>query len=1034
MRQTWWKKMLSTALSLVMCGGLMAPAFTGNVTAATDEPIKIACIGDSITAVSVDSDGAFHDYIRYLQAELGDGYTIGNFGLSGITLNGYTGTGNYQKSLAFEPDIVTIMLGTNDSKDAIWSQLSPSYITRGDQYEAELRNLVQTYQNLPSHPTVYIATSPTAHSTAHGIREEILHNEIAPIQRKVAADLGCPLIEVHDATANTPDVFWDGIHPTEDGCALLGSLFADKIKEVVTTLDGLTLNGAVGVVDNKNDTVTVTLPAATDVTSLEPALTLPAGAAYTPTGPQDFTNPVIYTVTAADGTNTRDYTVTVNLLDKIKIACVGDSMTAATNYPNALEANLGDGYEVGRFGQNSTTVQKDGLKENGANPNSGAYMNQAIYQQSLAFQPDIVLLMLGANDSKQGEGQTQNGHNLVTNWKEDSPERYEADLIELVNSYLALDSHPTVIMATSPSGYTVEGNWAARPEIVNSQIAPIQRKVASELGCFLVDFNAYTQGKEKDLISGDGLHPNSDGYNLLAGLYYAAIQDALAAIRGFSINGEPGLVSQIDKTVYVILPDGTDLTALTPTMTLSDGAVVDKTGPQNFGQPVTYTVTAANGHTVDYTATVTSPSGVTVAKIEMLTMPEKTQYELGVRLDTTGASINVIYTDGARETVAVTEDMVSGYDWLTVGKQTLTVTYEGKTATYTVQVIPHGVVGSFSNMCKRFQANSDTDSRVHPAWRWADKYPFDASDGAGNPNPNLSLEMDITFGSEQEDVDFSRLWSGLTIKLRSTDRSDDGGDSEHNYGWNFSPNDVTDANGNKNPRAFHISIPLTTPSNNSHGQIDWSSIDRLYLLCYIQQAYLPNYTDHYMDIQNVYIIDNTQIPTAPDTTALQAAITAVEKLDTESYTDETVAVFERTLALAESYLTNPYALAEDIAWIIDELQAAAEGLEEKTVAPDYTPGDVDGNGKVEAADALMALQAATSKIKLGKVAMLAANVDGQGDVTASDALLILQYATQKIGAFPSNGETPPADPDPDPVPDSDPGPIGQGSGAPDVLP
>ncbi|MGI6264788.1 MAG: Ig-like domain-containing protein [Acutalibacteraceae bacterium] len=64
-------------------------------------------------------------------------------------------------------------------------------------------------------------------------------------------------------------------------------------------------------------------------------------------------------------------------------------------------------------------------------------------------------------------------------------------------------------------------------------------------------------------------------------------------------------------------------------------------------------------------------------------------------------------------------------------------------------------------------------------------------------------------------------------------------------------------------------------------------------------------------------------------------------------------------------------------------------------------GDVDGDGDVDAADALMALQAATGKITLTVGQTQAADVDGSGDVTAADALAILQFATGKITVFPA---------------------------------
>ena len=63
------------------------------------------------------------------------------------------------------------------------------------------------------------------------------------------------------------------------------------------------------------------------------------------------------------------------------------------------------------------------------------------------------------------------------------------------------------------------------------------------------------------------------------------------------------------------------------------------------------------------------------------------------------------------------------------------------------------------------------------------------------------------------------------------------------------------------------------------------------------------------------------------------------------------------------------------------------------------PGDVNGDGDVTAADALMTLQAATSKITLTAAEILAASVDETDGVSASDALLILQYSTQKITGF-----------------------------------
>lgn len=63
-------------------------------------------------------------------------------------------------------------------------------------------------------------------------------------------------------------------------------------------------------------------------------------------------------------------------------------------------------------------------------------------------------------------------------------------------------------------------------------------------------------------------------------------------------------------------------------------------------------------------------------------------------------------------------------------------------------------------------------------------------------------------------------------------------------------------------------------------------------------------------------------------------------------------------------------------------------------------GDVNGSGKVDSADALMVLQAATGKVLLNDDQKAAADVNGDGQVGSSDALLILQYATKKITSWP----------------------------------
>ena len=69
-------------------------------------------------------------------------------------------------------------------------------------------------------------------------------------------------------------------------------------------------------------------------------------------------------------------------------------------------------------------------------------------------------------------------------------------------------------------------------------------------------------------------------------------------------------------------------------------------------------------------------------------------------------------------------------------------------------------------------------------------------------------------------------------------------------------------------------------------------------------------------------------------------------------------------------------------------------------AGDFLPGDVDGNGKVEAVDALEVLKSVVGKVTLTDEQLVKADTDGNGKINAVDALYILKKVVGKIEFFP----------------------------------
>ena len=97
-----------------------------------------------------------------------------------------------------------------------------------------------------------------------------------------------------------------------------------------------------------------------------------------------------------------------------------------------------------------------------------------------------------------------------------------------------------------------------------------------------------------------------------------------------------------------------------------------------------------NGVTKTTTQAITvNKPAPTLTKIEVKTAPKKLEYTQNKdNLDLTGGVITATYSDNTTKDITMTnsEVKVTGYDKTKVGKQTITVTYQGKTTTFEITV------------------------------------------------------------------------------------------------------------------------------------------------------------------------------------------------------------------------------------------------------------------------------------------------------------------------------------------------------------
>ena len=203
---------------------------------------------------------------------------------------------------------------------------------------------------------------------------------------------------------------------------------------------------------------------------------------------------------------------------KIKVACVGDSITYGhgisdwekNNYPAQLQKLLGEEYHVGNFGSSGACVNP-----NGDQP----YISREVYQNSLDYEADILVFMLGTNDAKP------------ENWT--NAETFMKDYKELLNSYLTGTKIPSKIYVglCAEAYYTKENDpetgiagFDIQPAIVDEIVTEIETYFAQYPAKIkMIDVHTLTEA-HPEWFEKDGIHPNNNGARAIAEAVAEAIQ------------------------------------------------------------------------------------------------------------------------------------------------------------------------------------------------------------------------------------------------------------------------------------------------------------------------------------------------------------------------------------------------------------------------------------------------------------------------------------------------------------------------------
>ena len=179
----------------------------------------------------------------------------------------------------------------------------------------------------------------------------------------------------------------------------------------------------------------------------------------------------------------------------IRVACIGDSITELSNYPNQLANILGDQYIVGNFGACGTTVLND---------SGSPYRFTEAHKEIAKFQPDIIISILGTNDASPSFE-----HNLGF---------FVNDYVLLLQEFKNLPSKPEVFIANPPPIFSEI--LGLDPELLEKIIIPAITETSIKT-CLPVIAVHSAMNKQEYFF--DGVHPSIEGARVIAQEVYKSI-------------------------------------------------------------------------------------------------------------------------------------------------------------------------------------------------------------------------------------------------------------------------------------------------------------------------------------------------------------------------------------------------------------------------------------------------------------------------------------------------------------------------------
>ncbi len=210
-------------------------------------------------------------------------------------------------------------------------------------------------------------------------------------------------------------------------------------------------------------------------------------------------------------------------MKKITIVFQGDSITDAGRDKRNYR-NMGKGYPKyasEKLAADCPEIEFDFINF-GISGNRTCQLFDRLYEDGLAFEPDVISILIGINDIWHRYGT----HRIATTDQQIAT-NYRAILERIKRESNAK------IMMLSPYLLDCEDKEAMREDLL--RVLPIVRDLAKEFADVYVDLDeefakALPVQPEPMFYSGDGVHPNQNGAEFIGNLYAEALKPILKSL------------------------------------------------------------------------------------------------------------------------------------------------------------------------------------------------------------------------------------------------------------------------------------------------------------------------------------------------------------------------------------------------------------------------------------------------------------------------------------------------------------------------